>query len=139
MDLTNYFEVGSYEVISTGGGSIEKLLDTREYFTEELYISNISEGEIRGWKMHTRQEGRLFCIRGEVKFYIKQTMSSPIKIVELSENDHKILILGPGSIYAFKGTKIFNSLLNAASLSHAENESKSFKIDEKELSSFGDN
>lgn len=139
MDLSNSFEVGSYEVINARDGSIEKLLDTREYFTEELYISNISEGEIRGWKMHTRQEGRLFCIRGKVKFYIKQTASSPIVIVELSEKDNKILILGPGSIYAFQGIKTFNSLLNAASLFHAENESKIFKIDEKELRDLGDN
>lgn len=139
MGLEECFETRPYIVVQTSGGSLEKLLDLRDSPAEELYISNVNRGELRGWKIHSRVEGRIFCIKGAVRFYIRETSSGPISIVDLSEYNPELLILRSQCIYAFESKVERSSLLNAASKYFENGECSSLEITATDLNYFEEN
>jgi len=126
MDLDNLYELVNVEAIYSPNSKISKIIDARVVPIEEVYISTFKHGEKRGWKQHSLQEGRMFCIKGEVAFYIKRKLEETAIKVILKEEEDKMLVIKPQTIYAFEGLDAYNSILNCASRYNAKGESKNF-------------
>ena len=72
MDKKLDFEIIQFKEISLDKGNLKKILDLRAVKTEEIYSSDIAKNQIKGWKKHTTQTSRLYCIDGEVDFFLKK-------------------------------------------------------------------
>ena len=88
----------------------------------EAYFSNINQGEIKGWKKHTKMTLNLVVVKGEIEFVVHDT--NTFYSVRLSINNYQRLTVGPGLWLAFKGLSAENMLLNLASIQHNPNESQ---------------
>ena len=100
--------------------------DSSEFKSDfgEAYFSKIKEGVIKGWKKHIKMTQRISVPVGSVKFVFidlraESSSHGDIFEVELSENNHKLLIVPPGLHYSFKGTSPGESLIaNITDLPH---------------------
>ena len=126
MDLDKLFELITIEAIYSSHSKVSKIIDARVVPIEEVYISSFKIGEKRGWTQHSLQEGRMFCIKGKVAFYLKSKLEEKAIKIILTEEEDKMLIIKPQTIYAFEGLNTNNSILNCASKYNSDSETKSF-------------
>ena len=124
MDKKLDFEIIKFKEISLGKGNLKKILDLRAIKAEEIYSSDIAKNQIKGWKMHTTQTSRLYCIDGDVDFFLKNDNDHTLIKIKLNKSDNKILIIHPENWYAFRGNDLNNTIMNFASHYHDSNESK---------------
>lgn len=93
----------------------------------EAYFSTINQGDIKGWKKHTKMTLNLVVPIGEIEFIIydeKEFFS-----VVLSLANYQRLTIKAGLWVAFRGLGEFNMLLNLASLEHDQNEAHNQALD----------
>ena len=93
----------------------------------EAYFSTINQGDIKGWKKHTKMTLNLVVPIGEIEFVIydeKEFFS-----VALSLKNYQRLTIKAGLWVAFRGLGEFNMLLNLASLEHDQNEAYNQALD----------
>ena len=124
MDKKLDFEIIQFKEISLDKGNLKKILDLRAVKTEEIYSSDIAINQIKGWKMHTTQTSRLYCIDGDVDFFLKKDSDNALIKIKLNKYDNKILIIYPENWYAFRGNDLNNTIMNFASHYHDSNESQ---------------
>lgn len=89
----------------------------------EAYFSIVNEGEIKGWKKHTKMTLNLIVPVGEIKFVIFNEETNEFFDVILSLENYQRLTITPGLWFAFQGLgKGSNMVLNIANIEHDPNE-----------------
>ncbi len=101
----------------------------------EAYFSFVKNGEIKGWKKHTKMVLNLVVPQGAVKFVIyddregSQTQGQFMH-VELSSSNYQRITVPPLLWVAFQGISSGdNMLLNIASIAHDPSESRNAELE----------
>jgi dTDP-4-dehydrorhamnose 3,5-epimerase len=89
----------------------------------EAYFSTINQGDIKGWKKHSKMTLNLVVPKGEIQFVIfddrdKSTTQGKFVSIFLSLQNYQRLTVSPGLWVGFKGLSLENILLNIASIEH---------------------
>ena len=82
----------------------------------EAYFSTIHQGDIKGWKKHTKMTLNLVVPIGEIEFIVYN--EKEFFTVKLSSKNYQRLTVQSGLWMAFRGIGESNMLLNLASLEH---------------------
>ena len=93
----------------------------------EAYFSTIHQGDIKGWKKHTRMTLNLVVPIGEIEFIIYN--DKEFFTVKLSSRNYQRLTVPSGLWMAFRGVGESNMLLNLASLEHDPDEAINQPLD----------
>ncbi len=96
----------------------------------EAYFSTINQGEVKGWKKHTRMTLNLIVVVGEIEFVVYDEDTKKFFSVKLSKNNYQRLTVKPGAWVAFRGMQENNMLLNLANLEHDPDEAVNIVLDE---------
>ena len=96
----------------------------------EAYFSSVNQGEIKGWKKHTKMILNIVVAIGEIEFVIYDEKLLIFHRVVLSQNKYQRLTLNPNLWLAFRGVGSHNMLLNIASIEHDPEESLNCRLDE---------
>ncbi len=97
----------------------------------EAYFSNVLQGEIKGWKKHTRMTLNLIVPVGEIRFVIFSEKENDFFEVNLGTKNYQRLTISPDLWVAFQGIgKGLNLLLNVASLEHDPQEAENKELRE---------
>ena len=89
----------------------------------EAYFSIVNEGEIKGWKKHSKMTLNLIVPVGEIKFVIFNKEANEFFDVILSLENYQRLTINPGLWFAFQGLgKGCNMVLNIANIKHDPSE-----------------
>jgi len=100
----------------------------------EAYISLIAQGEIKGWKRHTRMVSNLTVVSGSVQFVVYSAEEPRERLLDVclgpdDEHTHRRLTIPPGVWFAFKGLRSGdNAVLNVASILHDPTESENLDV-----------
>lgn len=100
----------------------------------EAYFSAINEGDIKGWKKHTKMILNLVVVIGEIEFVIYDDYKKEFFNVKISQNNFKRLTVNPGLWMAFRGIGSQNILFNLSNIEHNPDEAINvdlYKIDYK--------
>ena len=104
----------------------------------EVYFSEVSYKNIKGWKQHTRMNLNLMVASGKIRFTVLPFLEDiftdevvqPLIDVELSANNHQRLMIPPLYWFAFSGLgEGQNVLINFADIEHCPNEANNLPID----------
>ena len=81
----------------------------------EAYFSTISQGNIKGWKKHSKMTLNLLVPKGEIQFVIfdgrdKSSTQGKFISISLSLQNYQRLTISPGLWVGFKGLSIENIL-----------------------------
>jgi len=102
----------------------------------EAYFSCVNQGDIKGWKMHTRMVLNLVVPVGAIKFVAfdgrkdSKTYKEFFELV-ISKDNYCRLTIPPYIWLSFEGVdKELNLLLNLASIVHDPNESLNCDLDD---------
>ena len=93
----------------------------------EAYFSTIHQGDIKGWKKHTRMTLNLVVPIGEIEFIVYN--EKEFFTVKLSSRNYQRLTVPSGLWMAFRGVGESNMLLNLASLEHDPEEAINQPLD----------
>ena len=93
----------------------------------EAYFSKVVQGEVKGWKMHSKMTLNLLVPTGEIEIAVCDGKNF-FSLVLSSEN-YQRLTINPKLWVAFKGLSKINMLLNIASHQHDPTESENMAID----------
>ena len=96
----------------------------------EAYFSTINQGDIKGWKKHTKMTLNIVVPVGNIEFVVYDENSKEFFSTKLSHNNYQRLTLKAGLWMAFKGLDKYNILLNLASIEHDPNEAINIGIEE---------
>ena len=96
----------------------------------EAYFSTINQGEIKGWKKHTKMTLNLVVPIGEIEFVVFDKRTNNSFSIRLSQDNYKRLTVSPNLWVAFRGLGKYNMLLNIASIEHDPSEAININIDE---------
>jgi len=96
----------------------------------EAYFSTINQGEVKGWKKHTRMTLNLIVVVGEIEFVVYDEDTKKFFSVKLSKDNYQRLTVKPGAWVAFRGMQENNMLLNLANLEHDPDEAVNIVLDE---------
>ena len=113
------------------GDIYHALKSTEDSFTDfgEAYFTTINNGDIKGWKKHTKMIMNLIVPVGEVVFYFYDQASSRNEFIQLGSNNYVRVTVQPGIWVAFEGiSKELNLILNIASIVHDPNEAVNVDI-----------
>ena len=96
----------------------------------EAYFSTVSNGLIKGWKLHQEMSLNLIVPFGEIRFVVHDGLKDqggkpiePLMDVVLGYNNYRRLTIPPNFWVAFKGIGAnTNILMNVANLEHDPNE-----------------
>jgi|TARA_B110000444_G_C18694682_1_gene525970 dTDP-4-dehydrorhamnose 3,5-epimerase len=100
----------------------------------EAYFSTISQGDIKGWKKHTKMILNLVVVIGEIEFVIYNENKKEFFNVKISQDNYKRLTVKPGLWMAFRGVESHNMLFNLSNIEHNPDEAINtdlYKIDYK--------
>ena len=122
-----------------GGASGDVMHAIKNYETSyhgfgEAYFSTVEQGQVKGWKKHTRMLLNIIVPAGEINFVLfDDRKDSPsyreTQEVSLSLENYQRLTVPPGVWMAFKGTgNGLNMLLNVASITHDPLEAENLPI-----------
>ena len=103
----------------------------------EAYFSTVSNGLIKGWKLHQEMSLNLIVPVGEIRFVVHDGLKDkggkpiePIIDVVLGYNNYCRLTVPPNFWVAFKGIGVnINILMNVANLEHDPNEALNKSLD----------
>lgn len=101
--------------------------DTGFYGFGEAYFSNVVQGEVKGWKMHSKMTLNLLVPVGKIEIAVCDGKN--IFSLVLSPENYQRLTVCPKLWVAFKGLSKINMLLNIASHHHDPTESANVAID----------
>lgn len=93
----------------------------------EAYFSTIHQGDIKGWKKHTKMTLNLVVPIGEIEFIVYN--EKEFFTVKLSSKNYQRLTVQSGLWMAFRGIGESNMLLNLASLEHDPEEAINQPLD----------
>ena len=101
----------------------------------EAYFSTIIQGEIKGWKLHTKMILNIIVPMGEIEFVLfdkreKSGSKGQFFSVNLSLSNYQRLTIPHGIWVSFRGIKNENLLLNLASMEHEPSEALTVPLDE---------
>lgn len=103
----------------------------------EAYISNVNQGETKGWNLHKKMRLNLTVIAGRVKFVLhdlRENSRTYDKFLELElslDNYHRLTV--PEGIWvAFHGLDKTNMILNIADIEHNNSETVKKPLEEIE-------
>lgn len=100
----------------------------------EAYFSTINQGNVKGWKKHSKMTLNLVVPKGEIQFVIfddrdKSTTQGEFMSILLSLQNYQRLTISPGLWVGFKGLSVENILLNIASIEHNPTETVNTPLD----------
>ena len=100
----------------------------------EAYFSTIKQGDIKGWKKHSKMTLNLVVPKGEIQFVLfddrdKSTTQGEFMSILLSLQNYQRLTVSPGLWVGFKGLSVENILLNIASIEHDPTETVNIPLD----------
>ncbi|MDB4497859.1 dTDP-4-dehydrorhamnose 3,5-epimerase [Gammaproteobacteria bacterium] len=99
-------------IIPTGKGDVKHALKRTDIGFEgfgEVYFTEIFEGDVKGWKKHTRMTLNLVVVSGKVEFTIKDERKGSVtygqeETIILSDTDeYARLTIAPDLWMCFKG------------------------------------
>lgn len=96
----------------------------------EAYFSTINQGDIKGWKKHTRMTLNLVVPIGEIEFVIYNEVTKEFFTTKLSYKNYQRLTIKPNLWVGFKGIDAYNMLLNLANLEHDPTEAINIDLSE---------
>jgi len=94
----------------------------------EAYFSSINQGDIKGWKKHTKMTLNLIVPVGEIEFVVYNENTKKFFVVKLSQENYRRLTVQPGLWMAFRGISENNMLLNLASIEHDPNDAINIEL-----------
>lgn len=94
----------------------------------EAYFSTIHQGEIKGWKKHTKMTLNLVVPFGKIEFVVYNGVE--FLSVKLSLTNYQRLTIQSGLWVAFRGIGESNMLLNIASLEHDPSEAVNIDLND---------
>ena len=115
-------------------GDLRKIIDINSSGFEgfgEVYLSEITKGEKKGWKKHNEMHMILFVVLGKIKFVFKENLEDEkifySKII--TDSDNCLLSVAPGLWFMFESLSLSNSiLLNFANIPHNDSEVERFDL-----------
>ena len=89
------------------GEILKAITKSDSVFSEfgEAYFSVINQGDIKGWKKHTKMISNLIVITGEIEFVFHNEITKEFFSIKISQNNYKRLTIKPGLLMAFRGIK----------------------------------
>ena len=96
----------------------------------EAYFSTIHNGDIKGWKKHTKMTLNLIVPVGEIEFVVYDDTKKEFFNIKLSQKNYQRLTVSPHLWMAFRGLAQNSILLNLASIEHDPLESINKEIRE---------
>ena len=96
----------------------------------EAYFSTIHQGDIKGWKKHTKMTLNLVVPVGEIEFVIYDENTKEFFSVKISQDNYQRLTVKPNLWMAFRGMQENSILLNLASIEHNPDEASNIEISE---------
>ena len=94
----------------------------------EAYFSTIHQGDIKGWKKHTKMTLNLVVPVGEIEFVIYDENTKEFFSVKISQDNYQRLTVKPNLWTAFRGMQENSILLNLASIEHNPDEASNIEI-----------
>jgi dTDP-4-dehydrorhamnose 3,5-epimerase len=94
----------------------------------EAYFSTIHQGDIKGWKKHTKMTLNLVVPVGEIEFVIYDENIKEFFSVKISQDNYQRLTVKPNLWMAFRGMQENSILLNLASIEHNPDEASNIEI-----------
>ena len=94
----------------------------------EAYFSTIHQGDIKGWKKHTKMTLNLVVPLGEIEFVVYNENTKVFFNVKLSKDNYQRLTVKPNLWMAFRGMQENSILLNLASIEHNPDEASNIEI-----------
>ena len=88
----------------------------------EAYFSVINQGDIKGWKKHTKMISNLIVVVGEIEFVFHNENTKEFFNIKMSQNNYKRLTVKAGLWMAFRGIEKHNILFNLSNIEHDPNE-----------------
>ncbi len=95
----------------------------------EAYFSTINNGDIKGWKKHTKMTLNLIVVSGEIEFVVYDEEAKEFFSIDLSHNNYNRLTIKPNAWVSFRGKGDYNMLLNLANLEHDPDEAINIELD----------
>jgi len=96
----------------------------------EAYFSTIHQGDIKGWKKHTKMTLNLVVPVGEIEFVIYDENIKEFFSVKISQDNYQRLTVKPNLWMAFRGMQENSILLNLASIEHNPDEAINLELKE---------
>lgn len=95
---------------------------------QEIYLSEIKPGVIKGWKYHKEMICRLYVVSGQVRLHFKVD-GQQIKSYFLDQYSDKYVEINPKQWFAFENMgKTTAIMMNLANMKHSPDESVSAKF-----------
>ena len=122
-------EIVKKEVMTDSRGAVYKVLAGPKVLTliNEIYMSEVTTGVIKGWKRHNKMNMNLIAVCGEtllVTFEEDYGFAS----YRLSLDDHKIIRIPSKIWFAFMGLGKKNVILNMSSIQHDPEEEETIPL-----------
>jgi len=96
----------------------------------EAYFSTIHQGDIKGWKQHTKMTLNLVVPFGKIEFVIYDEKTKEFFSVVLSQDNYQRLTVSLNLWMAFRGIDENSMLLNLASIEHNPSEAINIELSE---------
>ena len=119
------------KIVKNDKGDIHKFLDRNSSIFDgfgEVYFSNIKNGDVKGWKVHSKITTILTVIHGNVKFVLQEYPGKFEEVYLDSANNYKYLKIPPNILYGFKGLHANESII-ASVINHPHDPLESNTID----------
>jgi dTDP-4-dehydrorhamnose 3,5-epimerase len=129
-------ELTTLKIISPPSGDVlHGIKSTESSFSGfgEAYFSTVNQGQIKGWKKHSKMVLNLIVPVGGIRFVIfddrkgSQTQGEFMSVT-LSLKNYQRLTLSPGLWLGFQGISSNNMLLNIASIQHNPDEASNMPL-----------
>ena len=88
----------------------------------EAYFSVINQGDIKGWKKHTKMISNLIVVVGEIEYVFHNENTKEFFNIKMSQNNYKRLTVKAGLWMASRGIEKHNILFNLSNIEHDPNE-----------------
>jgi len=98
----------------------------------EAYFSTITQGDIKGWKKHTKMILNLVVPIGEIEFLIYDEKTEKFFNIIISQNNYQRLTVRAGLWMAFRGIGSHNVLFNLSNIEHDPDEAMNIDLDKIE-------
>lgn len=120
------------KIYHSKGEILKAITKSDSVFSEfgEAYFSVINQGDIKGWKKHTKMISNLIVVIGEIEFVFYNEITKEFFNIKISQNNYKRLTIKPGLLMAFRGIKENNILFNLSNIEHDPNETINIDLNE---------
>jgi dTDP-4-dehydrorhamnose 3,5-epimerase len=123
------------KTVPTEGGRVRHIIKKSEDDTLELgeaYFSYIEQGQIRGWKKHSKMTMNLVVPSGNVRFVFQLMNSQGVfeyKDIVIGEENYVRINVPPNIWFAFQGIGFGESIiLNISNIEHDPEEAENLPL-----------